>query len=86
MAWKKGPLPPETYQWGAVVPQWAGGDFFYFAEFLGDHCMINPGSPTAKKLAPEQVLFWDNSIVLPIELEGGDRIKGRAPAEGGGAT
>jgi hypothetical protein len=63
MAWKKGPLPPETYFWGGVVK--AGDDSgsgFYFADFCGDHVVTFPGE---EKLTADQVAWYDNSLELP---------------------
>ena len=65
MAWRRGPLPPNTYQWGGVVPVGAdtcGG--FYFADFCGDHVKINPGTPDERVLKPDEVAWYDNSIEL----------------------
>lgn len=62
MAWRRGPLPPNTYQWGGVVPVGAdtcGG--FYFADFCGDHVLINDG----ERVEPDQVAWYDNSLTLP---------------------
>lgn len=61
--WKPGPLPPNTYNWGGVVP--AGDDTgygFYFADFCGDHVKICPGD---RVLKAHEVAFYDNSLELP---------------------
>jgi hypothetical protein len=61
MAWKKGPLPKDTWFWGAVVPVGQEGKGFYFADFLGDRVnAVGYGT-----LYPEQVALYDNSIQLP---------------------
>jgi hypothetical protein len=64
MAWKKGPLPPDTYGWGGVVPTWdkvlCGG--FYFADFKGDHVTLAAGGSEVKA---EDVAWYDNSLTLP---------------------
>lgn len=69
--WNKGPLPPDTWGWGAVVlkgdnpqgikPNYTG---FRFADFCGDHVKLVglEYEPTAK---PEDILAWNNSLTLP---------------------
>jgi hypothetical protein len=63
MAWKKGPLPPGTYNWGGVVTREseASGGFF-FADFCGDHVKGMPGDLLIKA---EDVVLYDNSLELP---------------------
>jgi hypothetical protein len=66
MAWKRGPLPPGTYNWGGVVP--AGEDTgygFYFADFRGDHVVMLPGDPQERTLKPHEVAWYDNGLELP---------------------
>jgi hypothetical protein len=68
MAWQKGPLPPDTYGWGGVVPageETVGG--FYFADFCGDHVKIYPGERTIRH---HQVAYYDNSLTLPPSATG----------------
>lgn len=60
--WQKGPLPKDTYGWGGVVPVWAKGTGFHFADFKGDHVKIVPSGRTVQ---PEEVLMYDNSLTLP---------------------
>ena len=62
MSWNKGPLPPDTWDWGGVVPtdQFAGG--FYFADFCGDYVVIIPGG---RVLKPDEVAYYNNSLELP---------------------
>ncbi len=62
MAWKRGPLPPDTFQWGGVVPTDHDGSGFYFADFHGDHVCICPGDRTLKA---DEVAWYDNSLELP---------------------
>lgn len=62
MGWQKGPLPPNTYQWGGVVPTDHEGSGFYFADFQGDCVKIFPGD---RVLRPHEVAWYDNSITLP---------------------
>jgi hypothetical protein len=83
MAWKKGPLPENTWGWGGVVPvgeEAAVG--FYFADFRGSCVALvgtdayahgGPGGPP-KILHADQVAFYDNSLELP------PGVKGRAGA------
>jgi hypothetical protein len=74
MAWKKGPLPPGTYNWGGVVPvegycsgpaKAAAG--FYFADFRGDTAVIPAAGPDAPEiiLKAYEVAWYDNSLELP---------------------
>lgn len=66
MAWKEGPLPPNTYGWGGVVPADMGGqDAFYLADFKGDsvECI-----PTGRVLRADEVAKYDNSLTLPSGL------------------
>jgi len=64
--WQKGPLPPNTYYWGGVVPTDLGGSGFYFADFCGDHVRI-VGGETGKDrlLQPDEVAWWNNCLELP---------------------
>lgn len=70
MAWKRGPVPPKTYNWGAVVPYetekgepWPRSAFL-FADFQGDKIVCCPGD---RVLKPHEVVWYDNSIELPPE-------------------
>lgn len=67
MAWKQGPLPPGTYNWGGVVPVGEGGGGFYFADFCGDHVKIVPGD---KVLQAHEVALYDNGLELPADCKG----------------
>jgi hypothetical protein len=69
MAWQKGPLPADTYGWGAVVPVGVSGGFF-FADFCGDHVTC----PDCKVIKPEEVAFFDNSLTLPPDQKSGNRL------------
>jgi hypothetical protein len=64
MAWKKGPLPPETYGWGGVVPADHKGAGFFFADFRGDSVSI---SHAGRLLRPNEVAWYDNCLTLPPE-------------------
>lgn len=65
MAWKKGPLPADTYNWGGVVPvgEDTGGGFL-FADFQGDHVLVI-GGRLPRVLKADQVAIYDNSLELP---------------------
>jgi hypothetical protein len=81
MAWKPGPLPPDTYGWGGVVPVGHADSGFFFADFCGDHVMITP-SYGETTLAANQVAFYDNAIQdLPPCCKGnaGVRTAGAPP-------
>ncbi len=68
MAWKKGPLPKDTWGWGGVVPKDAaslGG--FYFADFCGDTVKTCPGD---RVLKADEVHEFDNSLTLPTNCTG----------------
>jgi hypothetical protein len=64
MAWKKGPLPPDTYHWGGVVPFDLKSLGFYFADFFGDHVMVEMRDGK-RRLEPHEVAWYDNSLELP---------------------
>jgi hypothetical protein len=68
MAWKSGPLPPETWNWGGVVPTNQGPDGgFFFADFCGDHVKM---VETGRILQPDEVALYDNSLQLPCPGKG----------------
>lgn len=64
MNWKKGPLPANTWQWGAIVPFDHEGTGFCFADFCGDHVKCLPGG---KVLKAHEVAWWTNCLELPPE-------------------
>ncbi len=74
MAWKRGPLPPGTWKWGACVPltdpPMTSG--FYFADFHGDHVTLPPDGRVVKA---DEVAWYDNSIELPPECRRGERVE-----------
>lgn len=72
MAWKKGPMPADTWNWGGVVPVDHQGTGFYFADFKGDHVLLCPGSRT---LQPEEVAWYNNALTLPP----GEKQRNRGP-------
>ncbi len=69
MAWNQGPLPPETYGRGGVVPRDGTPDIgttppgqFHFCIFDGDHASTLPfGVPVEAK----DVMWYDNSLTNP---------------------
>ncbi len=73
MAWKQGPLPPETWQWGGVVPVGTKNWGFYFADFHGDHVKIEVLKPVPggtymleeRILKPDEVAWYNNDIEMP---------------------
>lgn len=70
MAWKKGPLPAGSYNWGGVVPtDGSGGGGFYFADFKGDHVEL-VGLDPPRALKADEVKWYDNSLELPPYCEG----------------
>ena len=72
MAWKRGPLPPNTFHWGGVILvgeplcKMAG---FHFADFQGNHVMAYDGGGTWRRVEPHEVAAYDNSIELPLPKE-----------------
>lgn len=73
MAWQKGPLPPDTYNWGGVVPTSHNGSGFFFADFCGDHVKVEdyeqlPSGGHKRKvviLKADEVAWWNNTLDLP---------------------
>ena len=63
--WKRGPLPPDTYYWGGVVPVGHNAYGFYFADFCGDHVKIVDGSTDGRVIKADEVAWYNNSINLP---------------------
>lgn len=69
MAWKEGPLPPDTYGWGGVVlmEDGKGATGFYFADFHGDHVLALKGNKDEwQRVEPDQVQWYDNGLQLPL--------------------
>lgn len=74
MAWQRGPLPPDTFGYGGVVPIGQKGHGFSFAEFAGDHVNLAGacGVPeVATVLEPEAVAWWNNCLKMPPPPEPG---------------
>ena len=53
--WKEGPLPPDTWGWGGVMPFYLDSGFF-FADFRGDHVT----TATRKVFHPNEVKLCCN--------------------------
>lgn len=58
--WKAGPMATDTWWWGGVVVV-GQTNGFYFAEFFGDHAILEGG----KKVLPDEVALYDNSLIPP---------------------
>jgi hypothetical protein len=70
MAWEEGPLPAGTWNWGGVVPHDAlahGG--FFFADFRGDHVVMNPGDAKERRLEPHEVKYYDNGLTVSPDFQ-----------------
>lgn len=67
--WQKGPLPPNTYMWGGVVPTDHKGSGFFFADFCGDTVKIFAGKGTgsghSRVLKADEVAWYNNCLDLP---------------------
>lgn len=82
MGWKQGPLPPGTWNWGGVVPRGEEPSGFYFADFCGDHVVVQdgggPGTPIPHRvLKPEDVAWYNNSLDLPPSGKGRNASGGK---------
>lgn len=67
MAWKKGPLPKDTYNWGGVVRVGGAVEGFFFADFCGDHVKIQgDDGKFSKRLEADEIAYYDNCLELPI--------------------
>lgn len=67
MEWRKGPLPPDTWDWGGVVL--VGDDpqvGFFFADFCGDHVKIIPGD---KVVTADQIAWYNNGLKVPVGVK-----------------
>lgn len=76
--WKPGPLPPNTWNWGGVVPVDEVGGGFYFADFCGDHVkLVSDGKTLPKEgriLKAHEVALYDNSLEVPPSCKAGSRL------------
>jgi hypothetical protein len=69
--WQVGPLPPDTYMWGAVVTKqmlesfppgkYNGG--MLFADFCGDHVKCG-----GERIEAKDVGLYNNSLTLPYPI------------------
>lgn len=59
--WKHGPMPPDTYGFGAV--KLIGYPGFYYADFHGDHVIVFPGEQ--RITPPVNIDQYDNSLTEP---------------------
>lgn len=58
LGWQPGPLPPDTWLWGAVVGRNTPVGLFQFADFRGDHVITAHG----ERIEARDVLWWTNPI------------------------
>ena len=70
MAWKKGPLPKSTYDWGGIVRKCdltgsTSADGFEFASFCGDHAEVIGGKDHGTRVDACDVLLYDNGLERP---------------------
>lgn len=75
--WLKGPLPPNTWFWGGVVPKGHDNPYgFYFADFCGDSVKMYNDFDMHKfvVLKAEDVVWYNNALDLPP-----DRMFGTGP-------
>jgi hypothetical protein len=75
MAWQKGPLRPNTWNWGGVVATDEADPVvgFHFADFCGDHVVTEAG----RTLKPHEVAWYNNAIDQPPTGKG--RPRGTPP-------
>lgn len=72
MAWKKGPLPAGSYNWGGVILQSPGHAMpticgFHFADFCGDHALLK--YEDSKRVEAWEIAFYDNDLCAPTKKE-----------------
>lgn len=65
VGWRAGPMPPDTWGWGGVVPKGDFGSGFLFADFCGDHVLTD--SDNYKRIEAADVLWYNNGLDLPPE-------------------
>lgn len=59
--WKRGPLPDNTWDWGAVVLVGQRSNGFYFADFYGKYVLIDIDGKK-RRIEPVDVLYYNNSL------------------------
>ena len=75
--WKAGPLPPNTWNWGGVVPKGEDtGSGFYFADFHGDHVVL-VGIEPVRTLKADEVAYYNNALCLPPCCKEGEQRVGQ---------
>lgn len=64
--WKKGPLPKDTYGYGAIVTVEMGftNEGMLFAYFRGDRVFLN--SDTETPILADEILLYNNTLELPF--------------------
>lgn len=65
MPWKKGPMPAGTFNWGGVVTKDCPKGGFYFADFRGDHVLLNDG----RRIEAADVVLYDNELEVPTSKD-----------------
>lgn len=65
--WRPGPVPRDTYWFGAVVLAGREAEGFHFARFHGAHVRLASGAV----VQPGEVLWWCNPIGPPPGEAGG---------------
>lgn len=60
--WKVGPMPPDTWGFGAVKLAAHNRGEFVFADFKGDHAVVFPGE---HRVEQSDVVWYNNSITEP---------------------
>jgi hypothetical protein len=66
MAWKEGPLPAATWNWGGVVTAESQAfKGFYFADFWGSYVKIHKPGGVIERVEAADVVLYDNSLELP---------------------
>ena len=64
--WKKGPLPPDTWNYGGIVVDGVPEGYMMLASFSGDCALVNDHVYTA-----DEILWYNNNLQLPpLELWG----------------
>ena len=62
--WKRGPLPDNTWDWGAVVLVGQRSSGFYFADFYGNYVIIDIDGGK-RRIEAIDVQYYNNSLKAP---------------------